>query len=268
MERRILPESIIRHHIRELDSYSSSTGVFSRRTLRTERPLDDPVREMEGMLVDEYGRFEFVIESLILYSFPYFWEWVYLNCIWSCSNSSFQLPGFCMPRMLKDEDEGSDSDGGNFEAITPEHDSKIHEVPEMAHAIEKRRHVLEDVDGELEMEDVAPSFDVELNSICNVDGGDASQFEKNLPLSSIPSLPQEVPLSSPPLPSSPSPPPPPPPPLPPPPPPPPPPTLHLMSASPGPYHAAVDSKVFADPQVCFTNFASDFTLDGFNGCKK
>ena len=62
LERRILPESIIRHHIRELDSYSSSAsaGVFSRRTMRTERALDDPVREMEGMLVDEYGRFEFV----------------------------------------------------------------------------------------------------------------------------------------------------------------------------------------------------------------
>ncbi|RYR06356.1 hypothetical protein Ahy_B06g086100 [Arachis hypogaea] len=34
-------------------------------------------------------------------------------------NSSFQFPGFCMPQMLKDE-EGSDSDRGNFEAVTPE----------------------------------------------------------------------------------------------------------------------------------------------------
>lgn len=62
MERRILPESIIRRHIREVDSRSSSASacVFSRRSLRTERAFDDPIREMEGMLVDEYGRFEFV----------------------------------------------------------------------------------------------------------------------------------------------------------------------------------------------------------------
>lgn len=153
-----------------------------------------------------------------------------------------------MPRML--EDEGSDSDGGNFEAVTPEHDSETPEVQETAHAIEKHRHVLEDVDGELEMEDVAPSFDVELNSVGNVDGGNASQFDKNLPLSFAPPLPQDVPSSSPPPPSFP-PSPPPPPPLP----PPPPPTLHLMSATSDQYHAAGDPKAFTDSQVCFTAFA-------------
>jgi len=43
--------------MRELDSYSTSAsaGVFSRRSLRRDRPFDDPVRDMEGML-DEYGR--------------------------------------------------------------------------------------------------------------------------------------------------------------------------------------------------------------------
>lgn len=48
--------------MRELDSLggSSSAGAYSRRSARTERALDDPVRDMEGMLVDEYGRFEFV----------------------------------------------------------------------------------------------------------------------------------------------------------------------------------------------------------------
>ncbi|XVE73179.1 hypothetical protein DITRI_Ditri11bG0096500 [Diplodiscus trichospermus] len=128
LERRILPEAVVRHHIRELDSFSvsSSGGAFSRRSARTERALDDPIRDMEGMLVDEYG-----------------------------SNSSFQLPGFCMPRMLKDvdEDEGSDSDGGSFEAVTPEHGSGTPEEQESNAATEKRRHILEDVDGELEMED-------------------------------------------------------------------------------------------------------------------
>uniref|UniRef100_A0A803MX59 Uncharacterized protein n=1 Tax=Chenopodium quinoa TaxID=63459 RepID=A0A803MX59_CHEQI len=128
LERRILPESIICQHIRELDSLncSSSTGGYSRRMSRTERSFDDPLRDMEGMLVDEYG-----------------------------SNSSFQLPGFCMPRMLKEEDDGSDSDGGSFEAVTPEHDFKDQEPQEKtpAAATVKHRHILEDVDGELEMED-------------------------------------------------------------------------------------------------------------------
>ncbi|XP_057438806.1 protein HUA2-LIKE 3-like isoform X2 [Lotus japonicus] len=214
LKRRILPEPTIRRHIQKLDSYNSLAfaGAFSRRSLRTERAFDDPVREMEGMLVDEYG-----------------------------SNSSFQLPGFYMPRML--EEEGSDSDGGNFEAVTPEHDSETHEVQEKVHAIEKHKHVLEDVDGELEMEDVAPSSDVEFTTICNVDQGNSMQLEKNLPLSCVPSLLQDV-SSFPPPPSSS---------LPPPPPPPPPPTVHPMLATSNQYHTTVDSKVFADSQTVKDN---------------
>ncbi|KAI5426742.1 hypothetical protein KIW84_032242 [Lathyrus oleraceus] len=217
LERRILPESIIRHHIRELNSYSRSAyaGVYSRRSLRTERSLDDPIRDMDGMHVDEYG-----------------------------SNSSFQLSGFRMPCML--EEGGSDSDGGNLEATAPGHDSETYEVQEVSHAFEKHRRVLEDVDGELEMEDVAPSFGVELNSICNVDGRTASQLDQKPPLSFAPHLTQDVPLSSPAPPSFP------PPPLPsspPPPPPPPPPTLHLMSATSDQYDTAIDSKPFTDSQA-------------------
>ncbi|KAG4396852.1 hypothetical protein AAZX31_10G024200 [Glycine max] len=198
LERRILPESIIRRHIRELDLYSSSGGIYLRRSMRTERALDDPVREMEGMLVDEYG-----------------------------SNSTFQLPGFCMPQMLKDEDdgEGSDSDGGNFEAVTPEHTSEIYEITS---AIEKHRHILEDVDGELEMEDVAPSNEVEMNSICNVDRENAKQCEKNLPLFFAP-LHQDMRSSSPPPLSF----------LP----PPPPPSIpHHMPSTSDPYNTVVNSK--------------------------
>lgn len=48
--------------MRELDSFSfsSSAGAYSRRSARTERALDDPIRDMEGMFVDEYGRYDFV----------------------------------------------------------------------------------------------------------------------------------------------------------------------------------------------------------------
>ncbi|KAK3193862.1 hypothetical protein Dsin_025172 [Dipteronia sinensis] len=185
LERRILPETVVRHHMRELDSLSCSSSVVthSRRSSRTERALDDPIRDMEGMHVDEYG-----------------------------SNSSFQLPGFCMPRMLKEEDEGSDSDGGSFEAVTPEHNSETPEEREATPAIEKHRHILEDVDGELEMEDVAPSCDIDKSST-NCDAGvNISQTAHDQFLPFAPPLPQDLPPSSPPLPSSPPPPPPPPPP--------------------------------------------------------
>ncbi|XP_023004429.1 protein HUA2-LIKE 2-like [Cucurbita maxima] len=181
-QRGVLPESIIRHHIRELESLSSSSssGAYSRRSSRTERSLDDPLREMEGMLVDEYG-----------------------------SNSSFQIPGFCMPRMLEDEDEGSDSDGGSFEAVTPEHTPQACEELETVPVTEKRRHILEDVDGELEMEDVAPPCEVEMSSsnsvVVNVVEAVHEKFEQHFPLPIAPPLPQDVPRSCPPLPSSPPP---------------------------------------------------------------
>ncbi|KAH6826032.1 hypothetical protein C2S53_001469 [Perilla frutescens var. hirtella] len=146
-ERKILPEPIIRHHIRELDVLCGTGSypiVGSQRPLRNERAFDDPIREMEGMLVDEYG-----------------------------SNSSIQLPGFCMPPMLRDVDGGSDSDGEGFEAVTPEHNVENHDGEKtFIPAVEKRSHILEDVDGELEMEDVAPCCEGEIASTSNIAGAD------------------------------------------------------------------------------------------------
>ncbi|XP_047335233.1 protein HUA2-LIKE 2-like [Impatiens glandulifera] len=190
LERRILPDSIIRHHIRELESLcsSSSGSVFAKRTMRTERPFDDPIRGMDGMLVDEYG-----------------------------SNSNFKLAGFCMPPMLKDEEDGSDSDSGDFEAVTPEHESNSHEDREVIMPITtvvKHTCVLEEVDGELEMEDVSPNCDDEMVISNNSGLGPLNavhQFDNNIPLPFLPPLPVDMPPSSPPLPTSPPPPPPPPP---------------------------------------------------------
>lgn len=42
----------------------SSSGFSLRRPSRAERAIDDPIREMEGMLVDEYGRSESYLTSL------------------------------------------------------------------------------------------------------------------------------------------------------------------------------------------------------------
>ena len=117
-----------------------------------------------------------------------------------------------MPRILKDEDEGSDSDGGSFEAVTPEHYSGTPEEQEANTATEKQRHILEDVDGELEMEDVAP--EIEMSSTNGAAGVNTAQTlqeqcDQHFSLPVAPPLPHDVPPSSPPLPSSPPPPPPP-----------------------------------------------------------
>lgn len=121
-----------------------------------------------------------------------------------------------MPAMLKDE-EVSDSDGESFEAVTPEHPAGKHNGEEAIPATEKHKHILEDVDGELEMEDVSPVCEGEIASIRYGVGTDSAQISrpddgKSFGASFHPPLPKDGPPSSPPLPSSPPPPPPPPPP--------------------------------------------------------
>lgn len=119
------------------------------------------------------------------------------------SNSSIQLPGFCMPPMLRDDDGRSDSDEESFEAVTPEHDFEKRDGEKtLFHEVEKRSHILEDVDGELEMEDVAPSCEVE-----EITGADHTQMshypsDNQYRGSFTPQRPKDVPLMSAPLPRS------------------------------------------------------------------
>lgn len=40
----------------EVPKDDPSSVLYLRRRSRVERSIDDPIREMEGMLVDEYGR--------------------------------------------------------------------------------------------------------------------------------------------------------------------------------------------------------------------
>lgn len=58
----------------------SSIGFSLRRPSRAERAVDDPIREMEGMLVDEYGRSEFHFTLSFL---PYI-IFLICNTIFSC----------------------------------------------------------------------------------------------------------------------------------------------------------------------------------------
>jgi len=61
LERKIFPGSVLRRYMNDIGGAGDDiTGRFSfRRLSRAERSVDDPIREMEGMLVDEYGRCDY-----------------------------------------------------------------------------------------------------------------------------------------------------------------------------------------------------------------
>uniref|UniRef100_A0A0A9CVA0 HUA2 n=1 Tax=Arundo donax TaxID=35708 RepID=A0A0A9CVA0_ARUDO len=57
LERKIMPEDILRRHMGDIEvpNDDTSTGFLLKRPSRAERSVDDPIREMDDMLVDEYG---------------------------------------------------------------------------------------------------------------------------------------------------------------------------------------------------------------------
>ncbi|CAJ2674077.1 unnamed protein product [Trifolium pratense] len=212
LERKIFPESVLRRYMNDIGGSGDDMIVKHsfRRPSRAERSVDDPIREMEGMLVDEYG-----------------------------SNATFQLAGILSSRVFEDEDD----DFPNVSPADPTHTLVDSETSTVTPS-DKRNCILEDVDGELEMEDVSghPKDErpVLLNSTLEMDfqlqGSDrildpASNIseEVHVNLEGSPPLPLDSPPTPPPLPSSP---PPPPPPLSPSPPPPPPPTLQQPTPPP------------------------------------
>ncbi|KAL5680384.1 hypothetical protein ACJX0J_006769, partial [Zea mays] len=184
LERRTLSEYIIRHHIKEIETINEASFGSSRRPSRTERALNDPLRDNEGMLVDEYG-----------------------------SNAGFQLPNLICTKVLEEEEESSSEDKSlSFEAVTPEQDAPYNDDNEESQMpVEKHHRILEEVDGELEMEDVAPPSDIEATTKCQPEERDTNCPRPDQRLSDVgPPLPVDRPPSPPPLPSSPPPVPPPP----------------------------------------------------------
>uniref|UniRef100_A0ACD5XQ80 Uncharacterized protein n=1 Tax=Avena sativa TaxID=4498 RepID=A0ACD5XQ80_AVESA len=177
LERKTLPEYVIRHHIRELEVINEASFGSSRRPSRTERALNDPLRDNEGMLVDEYG-----------------------------SNAGFHIPNLICTKVLEDE-EGSSSEDRSFEAVTPEQDAPGgDEKEESQMPVEKHRLILEEVDGELEMEDVSPPSEAEASTLRQPDRSDTNcATSYHHPSDTGPPLPNDVPPLPPPLPRSPPP---------------------------------------------------------------
>ncbi|KAI3812328.1 hypothetical protein L1987_17035 [Smallanthus sonchifolius] len=132
LERKILPDTLLRSYIEDIGSSNDGTSaVFpSKRPSRSERAVDDPIREMEGMLVDEYG-----------------------------SNATFQLPGLLSSNVFEEEDEDDILNFSHKEGICKsklELNTATGELETCSVTSNERRHcILEDVDGELEMEDVS-----------------------------------------------------------------------------------------------------------------
>ncbi|KAK9274493.1 hypothetical protein L1049_021742 [Liquidambar formosana] len=216
LERKILPESLLRRYMDDIGvpNDDMTAGFFLRRPSRAERAVDDPIREMEGMLVDEYG-----------------------------SNATYQLPGFLSSHVFEDEEEdlpiSASKDADDTTQVEPIYALGEPEACTVT-PVDRRHHILEDVDGELEMEDVSGhpkdersvftngsfEMDPQQQGLDRILEPSSSNYTDLPPLpEGSPPLPLDSPPPLPPLPPSPPPPPPPPPPLSPSPPPPPPPPL-------------------------------------------
>lgn len=57
LQRKIMPEEVLRRYMNDIEgpNDNTNTGFLLRRPSKAERSVDDPIREMEDMLVDEYG---------------------------------------------------------------------------------------------------------------------------------------------------------------------------------------------------------------------
>ncbi|KAK6921459.1 CID domain [Dillenia turbinata] len=192
LERKILPESLIRRYMDDIGGPNDdvTSGFTLRRPSRAERAVDDPIREMEGMLVDEYG-----------------------------SNATFQLPGFLSSHVFDDEeDDFPGSLCNDISSASPVQPDCGPTQPEMVTATpsDRRHHILEDVDGELEMEDVSghpkeerasvngsSEMNLQLQSSDNFLEPDSNISDELPPLpEGSPPLPLDSPPSPPPLPPS------------------------------------------------------------------
>lgn len=101
LERKILPDTLLRSYIEDIGASNddASSGFFSKRPSRSERAVDDPIREMEGMLVDEYGRCERIL--LTLSSRIEAFQEVYINFLTFSAMRRFNCPVFCRLMSLK-----------------------------------------------------------------------------------------------------------------------------------------------------------------------
>ncbi|KAB5556635.1 hypothetical protein DKX38_007544 [Salix brachista] len=157
LERKIFPESVLRRYMDDIGGSNddTSSGFSLRRPSRAERAIDDPIREMEGMLVDEYGRVPSLYDKKRGTDFK-----IHIGFLgYGTSNATFQLPGFLSSHVFEDDDEDFPSspfkEGDGVLGVA----GSTHVLGELeictVTSSDRRHCILEDVDVELEMEDVS-----------------------------------------------------------------------------------------------------------------
>lgn len=132
----------------------------------------------------------------------------YCPCLYEffLSNAGFHLQNLICTKVLEDEEERSPEER-SFEAVTPDHEVTDANEQDASHELHAAKHqlILDEVDGELEMEDAAPSSGTEASSTCQQDLTSTNCSATGQRVNSVPPLPDARPPSPPPLPSSPPP---------------------------------------------------------------
>ncbi|AQK77971.1 ENHANCER OF AG-4 protein 2 [Zea mays] len=211
LERKIMPEDILRKYMGDIEvpNDDTSTTLMLKRPSRAERSVDDPIREMDDMLVDEYG-----------------------------SNATFELSGILSSKVFEDDEDFPKNNGSSpfVSQARPVENDVIRKTEDTIAPVYVEEHIIivENVTTDAAMEDALElpgnkqqtdgAVLIEHDSI--QDPGSEQAIDQN----DFPSLPD----GPPPLPSDSPPPPPPLPPSPPPVTPPPPPPPPLSPASPPP----------------------------------
>ncbi|XP_010452799.1 PREDICTED: protein HUA2-LIKE 1-like [Camelina sativa] len=186
LKRKIFPDSLLRRYIGDIGASGDdkTVGFSLRRPSRSERSVDDPLRDMEGMLVDEYG-----------------------------SNASFQLAGFLSSHNFGDDEEDEDLPSTSHEVKNTHIEEPVHALGKLeAHdSSSDKPHCVVDVSGVREMEDASCQLTDDVPSyVCGIgakEDSPAATYATEIPPfpACSPSLPHESPPSPPPLPPSPPP---------------------------------------------------------------
>ncbi|KAL9256470.1 HUA2-LIKE 1-like protein [Drosera capensis] len=186
LERKIFPESVLRRFMDDIEATGGDTkSVYSsRRPSRSERGVDDLLREIGTIQFDEYG-----------------------------SNASFQLDGIFGIHRFNDDEE---NEGDRVSSCTQTADASPvssciqaanaspldRPLPELgtgsASPMDDHHRSLEDVNGELETEDIPRNQNDESKSENDLDEAASPKGSPPLPLESPPAVPP-LPSSPPPL---------------------------------------------------------------------
>ncbi|AQK57964.1 ENHANCER OF AG-4 protein 2 [Zea mays] len=115
LERKIMPEDILRKYMGDIEvpNDDTSTSLMLKRPSRSERSVDDPIREMDDMLVDEYG-----------------------------SNATFELSGILSSKVFEDDEDFPQNNGSSSFVSRPVEGGVIHETEDNIAPASVEEHII------------------------------------------------------------------------------------------------------------------------------